>query len=118
MHTAAVTCVTCVSALVLSAPPASAQLRLTAPPERAAGIRLPVTVDGAPANGPVVIERRGVKRWHAVRTLPAGPEGAVIASLPTTAGRRVRWRLRAALADGTHSAAVAVVLRAVTLRAV
>ncbi len=99
--------------------PAAAALRLSAPAQRAAGLRLPLRVSGAPPGARVVIERRAAGAWHPVRALIAGRHGRARAALRTRPRPARRLRYRAALADGTAvSPAVGVTLRYVTLRAV
>jgi hypothetical protein len=93
---------------------AHAQMTLSVPPERAAGLALPVTVAAAPAGQPVTIERRTARGWHALRTLRADTQTIALKTPFTT----TRWRLRARSADGTTSAAVPVTIRPVTLDAV
>jgi poly-gamma-glutamate capsule biosynthesis protein CapA/YwtB (metallophosphatase superfamily) len=99
--------------------PAAAALRLSAPAEHAAGVRLPLAVSGAPAGAHVALERRDAPGWRVLTALVADAHGAASASLRTRVAPARRLRFRAALADGTTvSPAVAVRLRYVTLRAV
>ena len=94
-------------------------LRLSAPAERAAGLRLPLAVSGAPPGARVVVERRAGSAWRPVSALFAGRHGRARASLRTRPQPARHLRYRAALADGTAvSPAARVTLRYVTLRAV
>ena len=98
---------------------AAAQPRLSAPSELAAGLRIPFTISGVPANTRVVIERRTVGDWHPVRALVSDSRGRARASVRTRPRPSRRLRFRAALADGTTATSpIEVRLRYVTLRAV
>jgi hypothetical protein len=101
---------------VLHAPP---PLHISAPAERAAGLRLPLTVSGAPAGARIVVQRRVGDQWLPVRELFAGGRGRARLSLRTSVRPFRRLRFRAALKDGSAvSPAVRVTLRELTLRAV
>jgi poly-gamma-glutamate synthesis protein (capsule biosynthesis protein) len=94
-------------------PPPPPPLTLSAPPERAVGVSIPLTGRGVPAAAPVELQRLTEQGWVTIKAATADAAGQVaLTYLPRRPSPLLGLRL---VAGGVASAPVAVRTREVTL---